>query len=74
MSNKKKPEEKTILKVILVGNAGVGKTAIINRFYKNSFTENMLPTIAMNYIEKKNNNRRAKNIFKYLGYSRPRRV
>ena len=53
MSNKKKPEEKTILKVILVGNAGVGKTAIINRFYKNSFTENMLPTIAMNYIEKK---------------------
>jgi len=43
------------IKIILVGNAGVGKTAIINRYYKNTFSEKMEPTISMNFIEKKLN-------------------
>ena len=45
-------EDNEIIKIILVGNSGVGKTSIINRFYKNTFYENMTSTIAMNFIEK----------------------
>ena len=45
-------EDNEAIKVILVGNSGVGKTAIINRFYNNSFSEIMNSTIVMNFIEK----------------------
>ena len=45
-------DKEEIIKIILVGNSGVGKTSIINRFYDNSYTNTMFPTIAMNYIEK----------------------
>lgn len=51
MSNKNKNLEK--IKIILVGNSGVGKTTIINRYYNSSFVNEMASTMSMNYIEKK---------------------
>lgn len=41
------------LKIILVGNSGIGKTSIINRYHDNSFTPNTISTIATNFISKK---------------------
>ena len=41
------------IKIILVGNSGVGKTAIINRYYNNSFEIYTQSTISMNFVEKK---------------------
>ena len=49
---KKKKNLETI-KIILVGNSGVGKTAIINRYYNNTFIDQMISTLCMNFIEKK---------------------
>ena len=45
-------EDNQIIKLILLGSPGVGKTAIINRYYNNSFSPNSKSTIAMNYIER----------------------
>ena len=55
MINDESEINKDAIKIILVGNAGVGKTAIINRYYKNTFSEKLEPTISMNFIEKKIN-------------------
>ena len=52
MSQEKGKDEHESIKIILVGNSGVGKTSIINRFYKDSYEKYMISTIAMNYIEK----------------------
>ena len=51
MSNEQN-EENRKLKIILVGNAGIGKTSIINRYHNNSFNENSLSTVSMNFISK----------------------
>lgn len=40
------------IKIILVGDSGVGKTALINRYYNDSFLENNEATVAMNFVEK----------------------
>ena len=53
MSNQKTKIEE--IKIILIGNSGVGKTAIINRYYNNSFDINMESTISMNFVGKKIN-------------------
>lgn len=39
------------IKIILVGNSAVGKTAIINRFHYNSFSDTIPSTFVMNYID-----------------------
>jgi small GTP-binding protein len=39
-------------KVILVGQSGVGKTCISNRFIKGSFNLEETPTLAASYLEK----------------------
>ena len=39
------------IKIILVGNTSVGKTAIINRFNYNSFSDTIPSKFVMNYIE-----------------------
>ena len=41
-----------ICKVVLVGEAGVGKTSIIQRFITNSFTSGQRSTTGANFIEK----------------------
>ena len=45
-------EEDQIIKVILIGNSGVGKTSIINRFYLNKFEEKQSITFTANFIVK----------------------
>ena len=39
----------TRLKMIFVGNAGVGKSSLINRMCHDCFSEEMLPTIGVNF-------------------------
>ena len=47
-------EEKKIpeLKVILLGEAAVGKTSIIRRFYDETFDFTESSTISMSYVDK----------------------
>ena len=40
------------IKVILLGDTGVGKSSIIRRYYENVFDENMNTTFGSNFIEK----------------------
>ena len=39
-------------KVILIGESGVGKTSIMNRFIKDNFKESMTPSSSATYAEK----------------------
>ena len=48
MSKKFKKEE-DIMKVITLGEGGVGKTSIIRRYIDNEFNENVLSTIGLNF-------------------------
>ena len=41
------------IKVVLVGEASVGKTSIIQRYIDNSFSENNSSTIGLSYVSKK---------------------
>ena len=45
-------EEIPTYKIILVGESGVGKTSIMNRFLKDNFKENIIPTSSAYYAEK----------------------
>ena len=45
-------EEYTQYKIILLGDSGVGKTAIINRYCKELFSEDNDPTIGVNFQPK----------------------
>ena len=45
-------ENKTHIKVILIGESGVGKSAIIQRYYEDKFKENTFSTHFSNYLEK----------------------
>ena len=45
-------EEKNRIKLILLGDVGVGKSAIIQRFYDNTFEENILTTFNSSFLEK----------------------
>ena len=51
--SKKKNEEVIKLKIILVGDAKIGKTSIINRYHENTFTFDTMMTVSMNFISKK---------------------
>ena len=54
MSNENENEnEIESIKIILVGNPGVGKTSIINRFVSNEFTEEYLTTFTSSFTEVK---------------------
>ena len=43
---------KNDIKIILLGDAGVGKTSIINRYYKNKFEVNNMSTIGSTFVIK----------------------
>jgi len=49
--DKKKEEVKTF-NIITLGDSGVGKTSIINRYVKNQFYENNISTLGMNFAYK----------------------
>jgi len=49
--NKKNEEVKTF-NIITLGDSGVGKTSIINRYIKNQFYENNVSTLGMNFAYK----------------------
>ena len=51
-NNENEQDIEDSIKIILVGNSGVGKTAIINRYIMDTFTDELKPTLTMNYIEK----------------------
>jgi GTPase SAR1 family protein len=38
-----------IFKVVFVGPSGVGKTALLRRYADDSFDENLLPTIGVDF-------------------------
>lgn len=43
---------KYLVKILIVGNSGVGKTSIITRFAKNQFSHGHLATIGIDYMMK----------------------
>ena len=47
--SKKKKQEVDAMKVITLGESGVGKTAIIRRYIHNIFDNNNLSTIGLNF-------------------------
>ena len=56
-------KDEILLKVITLGNSGVGKTSIINRYAYNIYDENNSATIGMNFAHKDvvlKNNKKAK--------------
>mmetsp|Transcript_28632 Transcript_28632/g.31801 ORF Transcript_28632/g.31801 Transcript_28632/m.31801 type:complete len:95 (+) Transcript_28632:76-360(+) len=41
------------IKVVVVGNAGAGKTSIVRRYTGNKYSTNYLPTIGVDFATKK---------------------
>lgn len=44
------PEDTFILKVVMIGDSGVGKSNLLNRFCKNEYSEEKKPTIGVEFI------------------------
>lgn len=40
------------VKIVIIGNSGVGKTSMINRYLKKTFDENSSTTIGAMYLNK----------------------
>ena len=72
-----KAEKLKELKIILLGDVGVGKTSIISRYYKNEFDINSMTTGSSSYVIKKvqrNNITYKLNIWDTSGQERYRSV
>jgi small GTP-binding protein len=41
-----------IIKIIIIGDSNVGKTAILNRFCENKYSNNVPSTLGLQYAEK----------------------
>ena len=39
-------------KVVIIGNSGVGKTSICNRYFNDKFEENTISTFGTSYVTK----------------------
>jgi Ras-related protein Rab-11A len=52
MANKKKDESDYQLKIVLVGDSGVGKSNIISKFTKNEFNFESKTTIGVEFASK----------------------
>ena len=50
--DKKEPENPDSFKVVLLGESGVGKTSILNRFTKNTFADNIVSTAGVCFLSK----------------------
>jgi GTPase SAR1 family protein len=48
----KEPISTGSLKLVVLGQSGVGKTVLINKFILGSFAENSIPTIGANFLSK----------------------
>ena len=72
-----KAEKLKELKIILLGDVGVGKTSIISRYYKNEFDINSMTTGSSSYVSKivqRNNIKYKLNIWDTSGQERYRSV
>ena len=61
------------IKIILIGESGVGKTSIIDRYIKNSFNEDLASSTTMSYVGKvieKNKKKIQLNIWDTIGQER----
>ena len=46
------PEKKCFVKIVAIGDSGVGKTSLIQMFEHTRFTENFKPTIGADFSNK----------------------
>jgi len=68
-----KDEDIMEIKIILIGESGVGKTSIIDRYIKNSFNEDLASSTTMSYVGKvieKNKKKIQLNIWDTIGQER----
>ena len=49
---KQEPDNPDSFKVVLLGESGVGKTSILNRFTKNIFIDNIVSTAGVCFLSK----------------------
>ena len=52
MDEKNEPNNPKSFKVVLMGDSGVGKTSIINRYLKNTFEDNIISTSGVCFSSK----------------------
>lgn len=52
MANMRPPNKTTLLKVVILGDGGVGKSCLMNRFVSNKFDENSFHTIGVEFMNK----------------------
>jgi len=45
-------KQKPIIKVVILGDSNVGKSCLMNRFVSNSFSENTLHTLGVEFLQK----------------------
>ena len=64
--NENKEYEK--IKLVVLGSLSVGKTSLITRYKSGKFFSSLPPTCGTSFIKKKNNIKRQKIYFKYMGY------
>lgn len=52
MTSMRPPSKSTLLKVVILGDGGVGKSCLMNRFVSNQFDENSFHTIGVEFLNK----------------------
>ena len=52
MKSKQAVDKKSFVKVVAIGDSGVGKTSLIQMFEQSKFTDNFKPTIGADFSNK----------------------
>lgn len=52
MTNMRPPQKTKLLKVVILGDGGVGKSALLTRFVSNRYDENNFHTIGVEFMNK----------------------
>lgn len=52
MTSMRPPNKTALLKVVILGDGGVGKSCLMNRFVSNQFDENSFHTIGVEFLNK----------------------